>query len=101
MLCKNAPSISHLFYIDDSLILIKYDITNQLSCNELDTYWTNSGQLMSVAKSRIYFSPNTNVNVRLGICEELYVKYETLLDKYLDLLTLVGVECNDCIKHFK
>jgi hypothetical protein len=35
----------------------------------LGTYYENSGQLVSSAKSSIFFSPNTNDLLRAEICE--------------------------------
>jgi hypothetical protein len=60
--CRNAPSVSHLLFVDDSLILMKADMTNATSLQcVFDTYCVNSGQQVSLAKSSIYFSPNTLV----------------------------------------
>jgi hypothetical protein len=54
--CRNAPSVSHLLFADDSLVLMKADMTNATSLQcVLDTYCANSGQLVSLAKSSIYF----------------------------------------------
>jgi hypothetical protein len=52
--CRNAPSVSHLLFADDSLILMKTDMNNATSLQQvLDTYCANSGQLVSLAKSSI------------------------------------------------
>jgi hypothetical protein len=54
--CGNAPSVSHLLFDDDSQILMKADMTNATSLQHiLDTYCANSGQLVSLAKSNIYY----------------------------------------------
>jgi hypothetical protein len=81
---KNAPSVSHLLFADDSLILMKADINNATSLQRvLDTYYANSRQLMSLSKSSIFFSPNTDVLMRGEICEALHIDTEALSDKYL------------------
>jgi hypothetical protein len=66
----------------------------------LDAYCQNSGQMVSVAKSSIFFSPNTNVLVRADICEVLHIDTEALFDKYLGLPALVGADRLDCFMHF-
>jgi hypothetical protein len=55
--CRNAPLVSHLLFADDSLILMKADVLNAASLQQvLDTYCRSSGQMVSLAKSSIYFS---------------------------------------------
>jgi hypothetical protein len=99
--CRNAPSVSHLLFADDSLILLKADLHNAISLKQvLDTYCANSGQLISVAKSSIFFSPNTTVEVREDMCNILDINTEALSDKYLGLPALVGADRSDCFMHF-
>jgi hypothetical protein len=53
--CRNTPSVSHLLSSDDSLILMKADMMNPSSLQQvLDTYCANSGQLVSLANSNIF-----------------------------------------------
>jgi hypothetical protein len=66
--------VSHLLFVDDPLILLKAGLNNEISLKQvLDTYCTNSGQLASVSKSSIFFSPNTNVDVKVAICNTLNI----------------------------
>jgi hypothetical protein len=53
-----------------------------------------------VAKSSIYFSPNTDVNVRVAIYGILHIDTEAISDKYLGLPALVGADRSDCFMHF-
>jgi hypothetical protein len=98
--CRGEPSVSHLLFADDSLILMTTDMSNATSLrNALDMYCANSGQLVSVAKSSIFFSPNTDVQVRAEVCAHLNILVESLTDKYLGLPSLVGIDRSDCFQH--
>jgi hypothetical protein len=66
----------------------------------LDTYCANSGQLVCLAKSSIFFSPNSNALLRAKICDTLHIDTEALSDKYLGLPALVGADRSDCFEHF-
>lgn len=54
---------------------------------------------MSNAKSNIFFSPNTSVQVRENCCRVLNIETEALSDTYLGLPTMVGVDRSDCFQH--
>jgi hypothetical protein len=63
--CRDAPLVSHLLFAD---------LSNATALrNALDMYCASSGQLVSDAKSSIFFSPNTNVLVREEICVHLNI----------------------------
>jgi hypothetical protein len=99
--CRNAPSVSHLLFADDSLILLKADMNNAISLQQaLDSYCAISGQLISVHKSSIYFSPNTNVDVKVDMCNTLNINTKAISDKYLGLPAMVGADRSDCFQHF-
>ena len=92
--------ISHLLFADDSLILMHADKQNAESLKAiLDRYCKNSGQMISGAKSSIFFSENTEVVVKGEICEALNIMTESLNDKYLGLPALVGADRSDCFRH--
>jgi hypothetical protein len=80
---------------------MKADMTNATSLQQvLDTYCANSGQLVSLSKSSVFFSPCTNSPMRAEICEALHIDTEALSDKYLGLPALVGADRSDCFQHF-
>jgi hypothetical protein len=65
VVCRNAPSISHLLFADESLILMKANLSNATSLNQvLEQYCACSGQMVSEAKCSIFFSPNVDVQVK-------------------------------------
>jgi hypothetical protein len=94
--CREAPSISNLLFADDSLILMQADVGNAGCLKRiLDEYCGASGQLISVDKSSIFFSPNTRVEERASICTILDIMTEALTDKYLGLPAIVGADRSD------
>ena len=98
--CRDAPEVSHLLFADDSLILMhanKRNVDNLKSI--LDRYCINSGQMVSDAKSSVFFSENTLVSDKPEVCQSLNIMIESLNDKYLGLPVLVGVDRSDCFQH--
>lgn len=69
---RNGPQLSNLAFADD-LILFGEASTDQarviMAC--LDQFCEMSGSKVSVAKSRVFFSRNTDDNTRRLVCEEL------------------------------
>ena len=58
--CRDAPSVTNLLFADDLLILMKANVQNATCLKSLlDLYCGASGQLVSVDKSSIFFSPST------------------------------------------
>jgi hypothetical protein len=75
-------------------------MTNATSLQQvIDTYCVNSGQMVSLSKSSIFFSPNANVMIRAELCEALHIDTEALSDKYLGLPTIIGADRSDCFFH--
>jgi hypothetical protein len=94
--CRNAPSVSHLLFADDSLIFMKADMINATSLRHvLDQYYASSGQMVSQAKCSIFFSPNMDPNIRAGVCTKLNIMTEAIYDKYLGFPALVGIDKYD------
>ena len=67
--------------------------------NALNMYCASSGQLVSDAKSSVFFSPNTSVEVRADICSQLNIVSEAISDKYLGLPSKVGIDRSDSFQH--
>ncbi|KAL5571077.1 hypothetical protein UlMin_020674 [Ulmus minor] len=68
-IATGCPSISHLFFADDSLIFRKAKIseaTHLKSC--LNSYGKASGQLINFDKSALSFSLNTKYSDKATIC---------------------------------
>jgi hypothetical protein len=64
--CPNAPSVSHLIFVDDSLILCRAKVGDaQKLQGILQLYEQCSGQMINRDKSTIVFSPNTGEVGRL------------------------------------
>jgi len=60
-ICRNAPSICHLLFADDSLILIQAKGEDAMPLwNSLELYEQCSGQMINKTKSAILYSPNTS-----------------------------------------
>jgi hypothetical protein len=65
--CRNAPSVSHLLFADDSLILMKANMDNATFLQRvLDSYCENSGLVSSPKLKRWVFpkkqqAPDANV----------------------------------------
>ena len=98
--CREAPIISHLLFADDSLILMHANKKNADSLiNILNSYCAISGQKVSDAKSSIFFSGNTEVEVKAEVCETLNIMTESLSDRYLGLPAMVGTDRSDCFRH--
>ena len=96
---REAPSVSNLLFADDSLILMRANAANAEALRAvLYSYCVASGQMVSVKKSSIFFSPNTEVEDKVQICTILNIMTEALNDKYLGLPANVGMDKSDCFQ---
>jgi hypothetical protein len=59
-ICRGAPKVNHLFFADDSLILMKARASDALELRRiLEVYEKASGQVINREKSSLMFSPNS------------------------------------------
>jgi len=89
--CRGAPRINHLFFADDSLILMRSNGADAMELkNILHSYELVSGQVINRDKSSILYSPNTGENVRKQMSSALSITQEAKNEKYLGLPVAVG-----------
>lgn len=82
--CREAPSINHLFFADDSLVLlrIREDDAHELK-RILHVYEEASGQVINKDKSSVLFSPNTSSEDWLMVRQVLNITQEAKNERYL------------------
>ena len=81
---KHNMEISHLFFVDNLILFAKADKSGAESIKDvLNKFCKESGQVVSVEKSRIYFSPNVPSNTKEDICNILDISKTSALGKYL------------------
>ena len=89
--CQGAPSVSHLLFADDSLILCRANGSDALQLQSiLDMYEEGSDQKINRDKSAVLFSPNTSTECREEVMQALNIQRETMNEKYLGLPVFVG-----------
>lgn len=81
---QSRPAFSHMFFADDLVLFAKADATKCSTISDvLDEFCRLSGQTMSEAKSRVYFSPNVDRDSKESLCDILGFSSTPFLDKYL------------------
>jgi hypothetical protein len=95
--CREAPTISHLLFIDDLLILKNASENNGDTPKRiLDVHCSSSGHLVSEAKCSIYFSEITEVQKVVEMCQRLDIITESLNDRCLGLPAMIGADKTTC-----
>ena len=79
---------------------MKANVSNVISLKSvMDSYCGASGELVSVDKSSIFFSPSTNANIKSQVCTILNIMTEALNDKYLGLPTTLGLDKTESFQY--
>ena len=81
---KDNVEISHLFFANNLLLFAKANLAGAKAIKEvLEKFCEESGQLVNLDKSRIYFSPNSQDGVKENISVILNIQATSCLGKYL------------------
>ena len=81
---QGGPTFSHIFFADDLVLFAKVNATNCIAISEtIDEFCRLSGQTVSKAKSKVYFSPNVDRESRESLCDILGFSSTPSLRKYL------------------
>jgi hypothetical protein len=90
-LARGAPSVNHLLFADDSLLLMEASTESAAEINSiLCQYEEASGQIINRDKSTILFSNNTSRRKKEAVMGVLGLRLEAEGGKYLGLPTYIG-----------
>mgnify|MGYP004707993145 CR=1 FL=1 len=88
---KECPMLSHLLFADDSLFCCKASIQEAEQMKGMFAiYERASGQAINYENSAVFFSANTNKDLRKTICPGLGNMKEAASGKYLGLPMMIG-----------
>jgi hypothetical protein len=81
---RSGPVFSHLIFADDLLFCAEASINScQTIIRVLDDFCHLSRQKVNLSKSKVFFSPNVNPNLRQHLCGILGVSSTPNIGKYL------------------
>ena len=88
---REAPQVNHLFFADDSLILMKARCSGAQALKQIMCkYELASGQVINKDKSSILFSPNTGDHAKQQMRLIMSINQEASAERYLGLPVSVG-----------
>lgn len=97
---RHCPSISHLFFTDDSILFWEATASGCHAIEEiLQKYEDASGQMVNRDKSSLFFSPNTPNDVKEGIAGFLHIHCENRGGKYLGMPSIIGRSKTEVFKY--
>ena len=101
-ICREAPRINHLFFADDSLILMRARADDAKDLRKiLEVYERASRQVINKDRSSIMFSPNTIQQDRSQMRVNLGIQAEAKSERYLGLPVAVGRSRKKAFEYIK
>ena len=101
-LCRRSPKLTHLLFVDDSLLFFKSNIGKcQRVLDILGVYEKCSGQQINRSKTTIFFSKSTSDDRRHTIKELLGVPEIREYERYLGLPSFVGKKKKASFEYIK
>jgi hypothetical protein len=90
-LCPAAPRVNHLFFADDSLIVMKATTACAQKLQQiLALYEAQSGQMINKEKSSAFFSKGTRHRTKRAVLNVLGISRESQNQRYLGLPVHLG-----------
>ena len=87
----NGPRVSHLFFANDSLVFGRITVNEAMEIQQiLKVYETSSGQQLNCHKTSLFFSPNTDNEVKERVKTMFGAYVIKPHEAYLGLPSLVG-----------
>ncbi|XP_060972186.1 uncharacterized protein LOC133038144 [Cannabis sativa] len=100
-ICKDAPIISHLFFVDESILFTLVTTASSAAIKDmLFSYHKATGQTINLAKSSIMFSPNTSHDSQDLFRTSLGLGSEGFISKYLGVPHCTSRSSNSHFHYF-
>nr|XP_027122320.1 uncharacterized protein LOC113739290 [Coffea arabica] len=88
---RQGPIITHIFFVDNSLIFCKANVQQAKEIMKiLKMYEEASGQLINLDKSTVFFSKNMSLEQKEAVCSSLGGMTEMKHGKYLGLPMVIS-----------
>lgn len=89
--CRDCPRITHLFFVDDSILFSKVNAEESQKLKQiLQAYEEASGQKINTDKSSVFFSLNMPQSAKENIFATLGPMQDSRHSKYLGLPSFIG-----------